>query len=140
VFIGDAKSEHEHHLKGTGNSGPFHDRTYRDAGGGGAFSYELKVPTEQPADLLVTYWGGEQDQRVFDILANDRRLATQTLLQNKPGEFFDVRYPIPFDLIQGQTDALGQKLDRVTIKFQAHPNNTAGGVFGLRIVAAKKQN
>jgi DUF1680 family protein len=140
VFIGDAKSEHEHHLKGTGNSGPFHDRTYRDAGGGGAFSYELKVPTEQPDDLLVTYWGGEQDQRVFDILANDRRLATQTLLQNKPGEFFDVRYPIPFDLIQGQTDALGQKLDRVTIKFQAHPNNTAGGVFGLRIVAAKKQN
>ena len=76
---------------------------------------------------------------MFDVLANDRLLATQTLLQNKPGEFFEVRYPIPFDLIETKTDALGQKLDKLTVRFQAHPGSTAGGVFGLRVVASTER-
>ena len=54
--------------------------------------------------------------------------------QDEPGEFFEVRYPIPFDLIEGETDALGQKVESVTVKFQAHPGAIAGGVFGLRVV------
>ena len=135
VLIGDGKSERDHNVKGTGNTGPFNGHTYRDAGGGGWFSYELKVPTERPALLVVTYWGGEENQRVFEVRVNDRLLATQTLLQNKPGEFFEVRYPIPFDLVQNKTDALGQKLDKLTARFQAHAGSTAGGVFGLRVVA-----
>jgi uncharacterized protein len=139
VLIGDGKSERDHNLKGTGDAGPFNGRTYRHAGSGGWFSYELKVPTERPAALVVTYWGGERDQRVFDVLANDHLLATQTLLQNKPGEFFEVRYPIPFELIQNKTDALGQKVDRIIVKFQAHPGSTAGGVFGLRVLTQMKR-
>ncbi len=131
ILIGDGASERDHQLKGASNAGPFNGRTYRHAGNGGWFSYALKVPTEQPAVLVVTYWGGERDQRVFDVLANDRLLGTQTLLQNKPDAFFEVRYPIPFDLVQGKTDALGRKVDRITVKFQAHPGRTAGGVFGL---------
>ena len=139
VLIGDDKSERDHKLKGTSNSGPFNARTYRHAGGGGWFSYELKVPTEQPAQLVVTYWGGERDKRVFDVLANDHLLATHTLLQDKPGEFFEVRYAVPFDLIHNKTDALGRKVDTITVKFHAHPGNTAGGVFGLRVVKTEER-
>ena len=46
---------------------------------------------------------------------------TQSLNNNKPGEFFDVEYPIPADLLKGK--------EKITVKFQAHPDNTAGGVF-----------
>lgn len=140
VLMGDGKSEREHKLKGNSNAGPFHGRTYRHAGSGNWFSYEVKVPTEKAAALVVTYWGGEQDKRVFDVLANDRLLATQTLLQNKPGEFFEVRYAIPFELIQNKTDALGQKVDKITVKFQAQPGSTAGGVFGLRVTTTHAAN
>jgi DUF1680 family protein len=130
VLIGDGKSEREHQLKGASSAGLFQGRTYRH---GAWFSYEVKVPTEQAAELVVTYWGGEQNRRLFDVLANDRLLATQTLLQNKPGEFFEARYGVPFDLIQNKTDALGQKVDKITVTFRAHPGNTAGGVFGLQV-------
>jgi hypothetical protein len=44
---------------------------------------------------------------------------------NRPGEFFDVEYPLPAKLIHGKAI--------VTVKFQAHPANFAGGVFGCGI-------
>jgi hypothetical protein len=77
----------------------------------------------------------ERGRRVFDVFVNDTKVATQTLQQDKPGEFFEVRYAIPFDLIKGKTNALGQKVDSVTVKFQAQKDAVAGGVFGIRTVA-----
>ena len=72
-----------------------------------------------------------------DRLADGRRfrvfIATQTLQRNKPGELFEVRYAIPFALIQNKTDAFGQKIERVTVKFQAYQGSIAGGVLGIRI-------
>jgi len=134
VVIGDERSERAHKLTGTSSSGAFRNRFFRHAPGGNGFSYDLKVLTEIPCDLVATYWGGETGSRTFDILINGHPVATQSLHLDKPGEFFDVRYPIPFDLIQGKTDALGQRIDRVTVTFQAHPGATAGGVFGLYVV------
>jgi hypothetical protein len=86
---------------------------------------------------VLTYWGGDKGRRVFDVLVNDRQLATEKLAAGKPGEFFEVRYPIPFDLVRGQTEALGQKLEHVLVTFQAQPGNTAGAVFGLRVEPVK---
>ncbi len=137
VVIGDAKSEHEHKVAGNGNTGPFQDRTYRHAGNGGWFSYELKVLTEAPSELVVTYFGGETGAREFDIVVNERTIATQRLGMDKPGEFYEVRYALPFDLVKDKTDALGRKVERVTVKFQARPGNTAGGIFGLRVEKAR---
>ncbi len=134
VEIAVGKSESDHQVAGVSTTGHFNNRTYRHSVGGGWFSYEVKVLTQQPSDLVATYWGGETVRRIFDILVNDRKVATQILHEDKPGEFFEVHYPIPFDLVEGKTDALGKKVDHVTVKFQAHPGATAGGVFGLRVV------
>ncbi|HOW65409.1 MAG TPA: hypothetical protein P5186_22155 [Candidatus Paceibacterota bacterium] len=76
-------------------------------------------------NLVCTYWGGETGNRVFDILVEDTRIATQTLDQNKPGEFIEVSYQIPIELIHGKQFA--------TIRFQAHDGAQAGGVFDLRL-------
>jgi hypothetical protein len=127
VRVGDAASENAHQLQGESGVGGFNGRTYRH---GKAFSYELKVATEAPSDLVVTYWGGDVN-REFDVLANEQVLATQKLSNNQPGQFFEVRYRIPFDLVKGKTTALGQKADTVRIGFRSH-SGTAGGVFGVR--------
>ena len=72
--------------------------------------------------LRCTYWAPDVG-REFDILVNGEKIATQTLpLIGKDG-FSDEDYPIPTQLIQGK--------DKVTVKFQAHPGSTAGGVFGV---------
>ena len=47
---------------------------------------------------------------------------------DRPGEFFEVRYPIAADVARQD--------GRVTVRFQAHPDATAGGIFGLRVEKA----
>lgn len=81
--------------------------------------------------LVVTYWGSDAGARVFDIIVDGKVIATQRLQRNKPGQFFDVTYPIPIELTKGK--------ERVTVRFQAHPKCIAGGVFGVRMVRAKAQ-
>jgi hypothetical protein len=129
VEIGQRASESTHAQAGerteTGGGG---GRWWRHAAAGGWFSYRLKVLSGQPAVLCCTYWGGDVPPRKFDLVVDGARIATQDLNRNKPGEFFDVEYPIPAQLTRGKQN--------VTVRFQAHPGNIAGGLFGLRVLAA----
>jgi uncharacterized protein len=56
-------------------------------------------------------------------------IATESLHQDLPEEFFEKSYAIPQELIRGK--------ERVEVRFQAHPGNFAGGLFGARVVKAK---
>ena len=132
VVVGDEQSEREHNLQGERtSSGNFGIRRWRHATDGGWFSYDLKVDPNQPMELVVTYWGSDAGARVFDIIVDGKVIATQRLQRNKPGQFFDVTYPIPIELTKGK--------EKVTVRFQAHPKCIAGGVFGVRMVRAKAQ-
>jgi hypothetical protein len=64
--------------------------------------------------------------RTFDLLVDGNHLATETLHVNKPGEFFEMSYPIPPTLTSGRR--------RVVVRFQSRPGDIAGGVFGLRMM------
>jgi len=123
----DARLERDHNQQGkTTHSGAAFGRRWRDARGGGWFSYDMKVLPDRPVRLIVTYWGGDVGNRVFDILIDGRKIATQKLNAIKPGQFADVTYPVPAELTKGKR--------KVTVKFQAHPSSTAGGAFGCRII------
>jgi hypothetical protein len=127
VQIGDPASESAHSLTSSNsNSGPFSGRYWRDAGNGGWFSYLLATLPDEPMTLNVTYWGSDNGARVFDILVNGQVIATQSLTNSLPGQFFDVQYPIPANLTSNQT--------QVTVRFQGHPGDTAGGIFGLQMM------
>jgi uncharacterized protein len=129
VTPGFQQSEVDHGFKSENSSTgdmPGDDRKWRDARDGGWFSYDLKVETNQPVALVCTYWGGENGKRTFDILVDDVKFATQTLANDKPNAFWDATYPVPAELVKGKR--------KVTVKFQAKPENFAGGVFGVRIV------
>ena len=125
-FIGDAEAEADRGLQSERSStGTHQGRRWRDANNGGWFSYRLPVNATNDVNLVCTYWGGETGNRVFDVLVEGTRIATQTLDQNKPGEFIEVSYRIPKELILGKQFA--------TIRFQAHRGAQAGGVFDLRL-------
>jgi hypothetical protein len=128
---GEMQPERDHNMRGERTEASDVPGTkWRHATGGGWFSYDMKVSPDRPVSLVCTYWGSDSGKRTFDVLVDGEVLATQTLANNKPGQFFDVTYPIPASLTRGK--------EKVTVRFQAHPENTAGGVFGIRMVAGSR--
>lgn len=68
--------------------------------------------------------------RVFDILVDGQKIATQKLNSPKPGKFMDVNYPVPPAMTRGK--------QKVTVRFQAHKGALAGGIFGMRVIKGKQ--
>ena len=119
--------ERDHNETGESTeAGEFNGRKYRHATSGGWFSFELKVAPEKTNSLVCTWWGSENGQRSFDILVDGRKIATQTLLNNQPGKFWEATYPVPSELVRGKA--------KVAVKLAAHPGNWAGGLYGARLV------
>jgi DUF1680 family protein len=127
LLPGEQQSEVDHGLTSErSQTGDHRDRKWRDARDGGWFAFQMKVLREVPQLLRCTYWGDDAGARTFDILIDGTKVATQQLNRNQPGKFFDVEYPIPSELIAGK--------DKVTIRFQPHAGNIAGGLFGCAVL------
>lgn len=130
VEIGVAASEAAHKLQsersntGFGAYGQHLATRWRDAGGW--FAYEVKIPVDRPVELRCTYWGHEIGARKFDILVDGVKIAAESLDSSRSEAFYDVTYPIPPEITRNKS--------RITVRFQAHPGNTAGGLFGLRVL------
>ncbi|MBI1769156.1 MAG: glycoside hydrolase family 127 protein [Bacteroidetes bacterium] len=123
--IGEMQPERDHKLKASEKSyvSDALGRMGREVRSGGFFSFEIKVDPSVENNLLCTYIGDDKN-RSFDLLIDEKQIATQELQGNTAGRFFDVEYSIPFELIKGKS--------KVEAKVQAHINKTAGRVFGCR--------
>ena len=93
---------------------------------GGSFSYVLRIPADGPVEVRVTYWGGETRRHIFDVTAESETIATQSLFDDRPGELYEVQYPLPERLTRGR--------DRVRIGFRTGPSQSTGAVFEVRVV------
>jgi uncharacterized protein len=102
------------------------NRKFREVDRGGWFTCEMKVNRNEPAILVVEYWGGYTGSKTFDILVDETKIATENISNKKPGEFIDVSYEIPAELISGK--------NKITVKFLPHDGHRAGPVFGVRTV------
>ncbi|MCX6972423.1 MAG: hypothetical protein NTV93_20050 [Verrucomicrobia bacterium] len=121
------------HLVSQHNSrtGKAHDKTYRE---GDEFAYRIKVPVGKKSVLVATYWGEEEQNRIFGIFIDDQLLAIQNLFREHPGTFFEQEYPITPELLPQKVD--GDNVE-VVVRFTVEPNGfTAGGLFGLKVVPA----
>jgi len=124
---GEMQPERDHNVQGEKSEAlEALGRKLRHAYDGGWFSFDMKVDGSKANDLVCTWWGDEGGERTFDILVDGLKIASQKLLKNQPGKFWDASYPIPAELTHGK--------DKVTVKLQAQPGNYAGGLFGCRIL------
>lgn len=124
---GEMQPERDHNFQGEKvETGEFKKRKWRHALSGGWFSFDMAVDPSKPNALVLTYWGSDAGDREFDILVDGKKIATQKLEREKPDVFFDVRYEIPSELLEGKK--------KVTIKLQALPTKLAGGLYGARVV------
>ena len=127
VQPGDAERERVHNMQGERmDAGEHSGRKWRHARDGGWVSFDLKVPPDQAVALVCSYWGSETGPRTFDIFADGIKIGTQSLGNDKPGEFFEITYVIPEEVTRGKS--------KITLRFQPHPGNTAGGFYGVRVI------
>jgi uncharacterized protein len=131
VHPGITTQEMKHNYKGenTGTGEEDHT-TWRAATSGGWMSYDLKVSSDYPVKLVCRYWGGIQKERNFDIYIDGQKIASQKLYNDKPGRFFYVYYLLDPKLTNGEKE--------ITVKFQSHKDDIAGGVFGIWTVNGNK--
>ena len=124
VAVGEQQPEVDHAMTGDGlETGIFNGRRWRH---GRTVQYTLNTHGETAIDLAVTYSGGDAG-RTFDVFVNDTLLATQALIGDKPGKFFEVRYPIPASAISAA------KEEKVTVKFVGR-QTLAGGLYDVRLL------
>jgi DUF1680 family protein len=123
VIPNNHRSETDHNMQGEKtSSGAIGAGGWRHAWDEGWWSWDLAVEPDVPIALLCVYWGSDAPPRTFDIFVEGTKIATQSTNRDRPGELFRVQYPIPKELTEGKT--------KITVRFQAHKDNTAGGVFG----------
>lgn len=127
VRLGEQQSEKDHDLTGNNTGiGSYDERKFRDAPNGGWFSVEMKVDPANPVELIATYYGGDRGNREFDILVDNVKLFSENLKGDKPRQFVDHVYLIPFEQTKGKS--------KVVVKYQAIPKNIAGGLYEIRLV------
>jgi DUF1680 family protein len=128
MYFGEMQPERDHALESE-QSWPvsYRGRNGRDVRSGGYMAFTLKTRAG-PLILQTTYWG-EDRNRAFDILVDDVKVASEQLKGESPGKFVDVDYPLPLALTRGKSS--------LRVRFVPHEGQTAGPVFGARLLAAK---
>jgi DUF1680 family protein len=127
VRLGEMQPERDHEFTGENTeAGESHTHKYRVAKEGGFFSFTMKVVPDFSYTLIATYWGMDNRGRQFDILVDGQKIASEDLNKYKESRFHDITYRIPVELTNGKT--------KITVRFQPKEKNSAGPVYGVRLV------
>jgi hypothetical protein len=125
VRVNDAASERQHGLQGQNASDGFFEGQRTREARNGWFSYQINVARTGNTRLVCSYRGSEGRRRLFDVLVDGERIATEAL-EYHPTEQLDREYALPDRLTRGRA--------HVTIRFEAHPDSTAGALIDMRTI------
>jgi DUF1680 family protein len=124
IRLGEMQPERDHAFEGKNSKpGETEGRKHREARDGGEFSFKLGVDPEKPVTLAVTYWGNLPSGHTFDLVVDERTIASITI-QWMGKSFFERAYSLPPELTKGKST--------VTVTFRAAPGKNAGPVFEAR--------
>lgn len=128
VAAGEQQPETDHAMQSEhSTAGNSNNEFYREANRDGYFSYEMKTGSESSLTLLIRYWGAEWGGRKFDIYIDDEKLLTEENTGRwNQSRYFDVSYAIPDRMVVGK--------EKIRVRFQSLPGNTAGAVYFIRLL------
>jgi len=125
VVVDDRAAEQAHGFRSENATDGFFEGGRTHEARNGWFSYELAIAADAPTTIVATYRGSEGRQRVFDVLVDDQKVATESL-EYHPAEALDREYAVPEAVTRGKS--------RVTVRFQAQRDTTAGALIEVRTV------
>ena len=129
VRLGIMLVEQEHDFQSEeSTAGIAFGKKFRDAGSKGWFEFNIEVDPQVPTELMCTYWSGDTANSPFDISVGSAVIASPKLSKSQPAQFYAERYPIPQDLLKGNSS--------VRLRFAAKERGRVGRVFECRTVRA----
>lgn len=120
--VGEMQPERDHEFIGDTYMGEGHGRKWRTSRVDGSMFFVMKVDRENQNELLMTYWGMDNRGKIFDILVDGQKIATEDLNKYKASRFYDVQYAIPLLLTKGK--------EKISIQIKARPSNSIGPLYG----------
>lgn len=128
VNTGEQQPEADHAMKNRNSqSGNFNGEPWRDASSGGHLSYEMATEDKDNLKLRVRYWGNETGGKKFNILVDDKTLASvDNSGKWNRNEFVEEEYEIPASMLSGK--------QTVNIKFLPEQGNSTGGIYYIRLL------
>jgi len=127
IRLGEMQPERDHSFTGEHEiTGEDHQKKWRSTENGGFLSFEMKTDPGMHNTLINTYWGMDNRGRIFDVLVDNAKIATEDLNKYKESLFYNISYEIPIELTRGKS--------KVVIKLLPKAGNSAGPVYGSRMV------
>jgi uncharacterized protein len=134
VQPGDAQAEQTFHYQSDPSNRPAPRTNGRQSRSGtGWFSFDLPLQGATEVALVVTYLnelGLAPANGNFQILVDDTEIGRFQANASATG-FFDLRYAIPENLVNGKAKA--------TVRFQALGSGRIAPVFGVRLIRASEE-
>ena len=127
--VGEMQPERDHSFTGENmRTGEEHGQKWRTAERGGSLTFTMKVDPSVANTLICSYWGADHRGRIWDIQIDGQTIATQDLNRLKESKYYEVKYPVPQELVKGKQS--------VTVTFKARSaQNAVGPVSGtIRMV------
>ena len=109
-----------HAYSSNGATGTARGRIWADGSGTTGLSFTMKVSPTDDNSLMLYYWGDEVDLRSFNILVDRKKIASERLLHNKPGYYYNQVYAIPHDLTAGK--------EQVRVQLSSSSGTKVGGI------------
>ncbi|MCQ2175617.1 MAG: glycoside hydrolase family 127 protein [Bacteroidales bacterium] len=133
VQPGEQQPESDHFMESFNSvKGVTEDVSFRDARGGGWFSYLMSTGGRSDLSLRLKYWGQDEWRTCeFDIYVDDALIKSVNNTRKwRTSQFKYEEYPIPAELLEGR--------DKVRIKFVAKPARQVGELYEIRLVTPEK--
>jgi hypothetical protein len=130
VHLAYSVSEQDHKLEFiSSRTGWEFGYSWRQAIDGGYFMFNLKSDPNERQSLQLMFRSDESGNKTFDIQIDGKLL--KTINHNNPAEnvttpLYTEIIPIPYEMTRGKTN--------ISVKFQAKPDNSTGGIFDIRTV------
>lgn len=124
IQITNDQHELVHNLQGNSSGGSFGGYNYRhvhgNTDGQGWFRYDLSINPIVTNYISTKYYSGDAG-RTFNVHVDNRLLVEETIQAKYPTGFYEVRYKIPKDWLDGKS--------KITVKYSNRGNSYVGGVF-----------
>ncbi|NDV58481.1 glycoside hydrolase family 127 protein [Bacteroides sp. 519] len=125
IVLGEMQPERDHNFDGENTRyGEGYLRKYRYAYENGWFAFDAKVASQDPTQLLLTYYGGDTRRPTFTIEIGDWSTPV-TFTEYKDG-FVEHIIDLPAEVTQGK--------DKIRIVFKADDKNRVSNIYNCRLM------